>query len=139
LALVASVRATGEKTASALEVRRTGLVSWMVSLLDVFQGAKKGGGLPSVPRPPMGNFPKRRKGTEKVTTLGVTSRMTMTSSGFWGMSLEDMVAVLLFVVVVILAVSLRGNKTKAAVALVRRTSPETMFVLLGDLLGSVGV
>jgi len=92
-----------------------------------------------VPRPPMGNFPKRRKGTEKVTTLGVTSRMTMTSSGFWGMSLEDMVAVLLFVVVVILAVSLRGNKTKAAVALVRRTSPETMFVLLGDLLGSVGV
>ena len=63
----------------------------------------------------------------------------MTSSGFWGMSLEDMVAVLLFVVVVILAVSLRGNKTKAAVALVRRTSPETMFVLLGDLLGSVGV
>lgn len=87
----------------------------------------------------MGNFPKRRKGTEKVTTLGVTSRMTMTSSGFWGMSLEDMVAVLLFVVVVILAVSLRGNKTKAAVALVRRTSPETMFVLLGDLLGSVRV
>lgn len=44
----------------------------------------------------MGKRPKRRKGREKVTTLGVTSRMTMTSSGFGGMSLDDMAGVLPF-------------------------------------------
>ena len=49
-----------------------------------------GYGLLSVPRPPMGMRPKRRKGTEKVTTLGVMSRMTITSSGLGGMSLDDM-------------------------------------------------
>jgi len=36
--------------------------------------------------------PKRRKGTESVVTLGVISRMTITSSGFEGTSLDDMVA-----------------------------------------------
>lgn len=39
----------------------------------------------------MGMVPKRLKGTEKVTTLGVTSRMTMTSAGLSGISLDDMV------------------------------------------------
>lgn len=43
-----------------------------------------------VPLPPMGMVPKRLKGTEKVTTLGVTSRMTMTSAGLVGISLDDM-------------------------------------------------
>lgn len=43
----------------------------------------------------MGTLPKRRKGTEKVTTLGVTSRMTSTSSGFGGMSLDDIISLLL--------------------------------------------
>ena len=36
-------------------------------------------------------MPKRRNGTESVTTLGVTSRMTMTSDGLDGTSLDDMV------------------------------------------------
>lgn len=46
--------------------------------------------VPRVPLPPMGMVPKRLKGTEKVTTLGVRSRMTMTSAGLVGISLEDM-------------------------------------------------
>lgn len=45
---------------------------------------------PTVPLPPMGMDPNRLNGTEKVTTLGVTSRMTMTSAGLAGISLEDM-------------------------------------------------
>lgn len=52
--------------------------------------------LPAVPRPPMGNRPKRRNGTLNVVTFGVMSRMTSTSSGFDGMSLDDMALVLLF-------------------------------------------
>lgn len=44
-----------------------------------------------VPRPPTRTIPNRRKGTESVTTLGVMSRMTMTSDGVWGMSFDDIV------------------------------------------------
>lgn len=39
----------------------------------------------------MGIQPNRSKGTEKVTTLGVMFRITMTSDGLDGTSLEDMV------------------------------------------------
>lgn len=60
------MRATGLKTAREPEVRRT-----------------------KVARPPILRVPKREKGTEKVVMLGVRSRMTMTSAGFWGMSFED--------------------------------------------------
>lgn len=45
-----------------------------------------------VPRPPMGILLKRRKGTESVTTLGVTSRITMTSEGLAGIRVSDMMA-----------------------------------------------
>lgn len=37
-------------------------------------------------------LPKRAKGTERVTMSGVMLRITMTLSGFEGMSLLDMVA-----------------------------------------------
>ena len=43
-----------------------------------------------VPLPPIGILPKRRNGTVKVTTLGVTSRMTITSDGLAGISVDDM-------------------------------------------------
>ena len=46
-----------------------------------------------VPLPPTGILPKRRKGTERVTTLGVISRMTITSDGLVGMRVDDMVFV----------------------------------------------
>lgn len=49
-----------------------------------------------VPRPPMGILLKRRKGTESVTMLGVTSRMTMTSEGLEGIRASDMMASLRF-------------------------------------------
>lgn len=39
----------------------------------------------------MGMLPNLEKGTEKVTTLGVTSRMTMRSDGFAGTSLDAIV------------------------------------------------
>ena len=45
-----------------------------------------------VPRPPTRTMPNRANGTETVTTLGVTVRMTATSEGLEGMSLEDMVS-----------------------------------------------
>ena len=45
-----------------------------------------------MPRPPILMEPKRAKGTEKVAMLGVTLRITMTSAGFQGMSLDDMMA-----------------------------------------------
>lgn len=48
---------------------------------------------PIVARPPNLIRPKRRKGTESVVTPGTTSRMTITSSGFLGMSLSDILAV----------------------------------------------
>lgn len=70
----------------------------------------------------MGNFPKRRKGTEKVTTFGVTSRMTMTSSGFGGISLDDM---LLW-----LPVLLKASEANAAVPVVRRRAPLMSFRLV---------
>lgn len=50
----------------------------------------RGDGIPRVPRPPNLILPKRKKGTEKVTMLGVTLRMTMTLAGSSGMSLDDM-------------------------------------------------
>lgn len=54
-----------------------------------------GGDLPTVPLPPIGIIPKRLNGTEKVTTLGVISRITMTSAGLAGISLFDMLLLLL--------------------------------------------
>jgi hypothetical protein len=44
--------------------------------------------IPRVPRPPILMVPKREKGTLKVAMLGVTLRVTMTSAGFQGMSLD---------------------------------------------------
>lgn len=44
-----------------------------------------------VPRPPMRKMPTRANGTETVTMLGVMFRMTATSLGLEGTSLEDMV------------------------------------------------
>ncbi len=46
--------------------------------------------LPMVPRPPALKRPKRAKGAEQVTMLGVTLRMTITSDGLEGASLDDM-------------------------------------------------
>jgi hypothetical protein len=47
--------------------------------------------IPIVPLPPIFILPKRRNGTESVVmVLGTTSRMTMTFSGSFGMSLSDM-------------------------------------------------
>lgn len=66
--LTSSVRATGEKTAREPFWRRT-----------------------MVPRPPIFMRPKREKGTERVVMVrGMTSRITMTSAGFEGTSLEVM-------------------------------------------------
>jgi len=45
--------------------------------------------LPIVPRPPTLKWPKRLKGAEQVTMLGVTLRMTITSDGSDGTSLDD--------------------------------------------------
>jgi hypothetical protein len=50
--------------------------------------------LPIVARPPIFIRPNRRKGTERVVTFGAMSRITITSSGFEGMSFEVMIAVL---------------------------------------------
>lgn len=50
---------------------------------------------PTVPLPPIGIIPKRLNGTENVTTLGVTSRITITSAGLAGISLFDMLLLLL--------------------------------------------
>jgi hypothetical protein len=49
--------------------------------------------VPIVARPPNFIRPNRRKGTERVVTLGVISRITITPSGFWGTSLSDIVVV----------------------------------------------
>jgi hypothetical protein len=51
---------------------------------------KERGGLPTVALPPNFILPNRRNGTENVVTLGERSRMTITSSGFLGMSLSAM-------------------------------------------------
>lgn len=48
--------------------------------------------LPIVARPPHRSIPKRRKGTESVVMPGAISRITMTLSGFAGISLLAMVA-----------------------------------------------
>lgn len=44
--------------------------------------------IPIVPRPPILKRPKRLKGEEQVVILGVTLRMTITSDGLEGMSLD---------------------------------------------------
>lgn len=49
---------------------------------------------PKVPLPPIGIIPKRLNGTENVTTLGVRSRITMTSAGLAGINLLDMLLLL---------------------------------------------
>ncbi len=58
-------------------------------------GSGRGGVVvvPMVPRPPIFILPKRRKGAEQVTMLGVTWRMTITLEGSWGMSFSLMVTV----------------------------------------------
>lgn len=45
-------------------------------------------GIPIVARPPNFIRPKRRNGTLRVVTPGTSSRITITSSGFWGMSFD---------------------------------------------------
>jgi hypothetical protein len=47
---------------------------------------------PTVALPPNLINPHRRKGTERVVIPGTTSRMTITSSGFFGTSFVDIVA-----------------------------------------------
>lgn len=56
---------------------------------------RSGGNSPTVPLPPIGIIPKRLNGTEKVTTLGVISRITITSAGLAGISLFDILLLLL--------------------------------------------
>jgi hypothetical protein len=51
------------------------------------------GDKPIVALPPTFINPKRRKGTERVVMPGTSSRITITSSGFDGTSLEVMVAI----------------------------------------------
>ena len=48
------------------------------------------GNIPTVALPPNFILPNRKNGTEKVVTFGERSRMTITSSGFLGMSLSAM-------------------------------------------------
>lgn len=81
--------------------------------------------VPSVQRPPMGNRPKRRNGTEKVTTLGVMSRMTITSSGFGGMSFDDMMPR------VLLSLNDDATDTEAAAADRTRAPARTLFLAAG--------
>lgn len=67
------VRATGEKTAREPDWSRT-----------------------IVARPPIFILPNRKKGTERVVTFGAMSRITITSSGFEGTSLDVMMAVVMY-------------------------------------------
>lgn len=53
---------------------------------------ERGTGLPIVPLPPTLKWPKRLKGWEQMVMLGVTLRMTCTSDGLEGTSLEVIVA-----------------------------------------------
>ena len=46
--------------------------------------------VPIVPRPPTLKRPKRLKGAEQMVTLGLVLRITITSPGFGGMSLDVM-------------------------------------------------
>jgi hypothetical protein len=73
-------------------------------------------------------MPKRLKGTLRVTMLGVTSRMTITSDGLAGMSLEDMVDLTFSVVVRWAMVGVVGMD--AAAAVVRRRPPAMKGVSL---------
>ena len=50
----------------------------------------------------MGMMPNLLKGTEKVTTLGVTFRMVITSAGLAGISLDDILFSFLFLLVLVL-------------------------------------
>lgn len=60
------------------------------------RGRERGGELPIVARPPIFILPNRRKGTESVVTFGAMSRITITSSGFEGMSLEVMLTLVVY-------------------------------------------
>jgi len=83
--LTSSVNATGEKTARAPDCKRTTILSYC----DESWPSRS---VPIVPRPPTFILPKRRNGTESVVMVrGTTSRMTITFSGSFGMSLEDIV------------------------------------------------
>lgn len=80
---------------------------------------------PKVPRPPMGIVPSLLKGTENVTTFGVTSRITMTFAGSAGISLEDILLLFLsfddeengfnemYPLTTPMAMAAAGNKRKA--------------------------
>lgn len=65
------------------------LVGFLVLVLVL---GVEGGEVPIVARPPIFIRPKRRKGTERVVTFGAMSRITITCSGFGGMSFDVMVA-----------------------------------------------
>jgi hypothetical protein len=87
LRFTSSVNATGEKTASAPDCRRTR------GLLVYGDGDTAIWYIPIVPRPPTAILPNLQKGTESVVrVLGTISRMTMTLAGSEGTSFEDMAA-----------------------------------------------
>lgn len=56
-------------------------------------GREREGNKPIVALPPNFISPNRRKGTERVVTPGTISRITITSSGFEGMSFSDILVV----------------------------------------------
>lgn len=84
------VRATGEKTAREPEESFTVFCQYTLW--------KGGGGIgkyiPTVPLPPNLINPNRRNGVEKVVIPGTTSLITMTSSGFLGTSLSDILLII---------------------------------------------
>jgi len=67
-------------------------VQFHCELLDSEGRGRLKGDVPTVARPPNFMRPNRRKGTESVVTLGRSRGLPITSSGFWGTSLEDMSA-----------------------------------------------
>lgn len=88
------VRAVGEKTARAPVWRRTDCEKSQLEVTQAaIQEAERGleGLVPIVPRPPILKRPKRLKGAEQVVMFGVTLRMTITSDGLGGISLEVIV------------------------------------------------
>lgn len=62
-------------------------------MIDIIKVMAEWVAVPKVALPPIFILPKRRKGRDSVTISGVTLRMTMTLSGFLGMSLSDMFAI----------------------------------------------
>lgn len=65
--------------------------------LEKEKGTRGRGAKPTVALPPILISPKRENGTERVVIPGTTSRITITSSGFEGMSFEDMLSVCTYV------------------------------------------